>query len=93
MAKPRRGRVGFVLGPDGALVAAAVIRGDVADGARFLEALRDPLGRFVAEARREAARLSNHPQETTASAGGLRSFPQAAPGERRKWSGCRGPRE
>jgi hypothetical protein len=59
-------RLGFVLNPDGSLGAAGVIRGDVAEGARFLEALRDPLSRFVEEARREAARLSNQPRESPA---------------------------
>jgi hypothetical protein len=54
-------RLGFVLNRDGSLGAAGVVRGDVAEGARFLEALRDPLSRFVEEARREAARLSNQP--------------------------------
>jgi hypothetical protein len=59
-------RLGFVLNRDGSLGAAGVIRGDMAEGARLLEALRDPLSRFVEEARREAARLSSPPREIPA---------------------------
>jgi hypothetical protein len=59
-------RIGFLLNRHGSLEAAGVVRGDIAEGARFLEALRDPLSRFVEEARREAARLSSQPRETPA---------------------------
>jgi hypothetical protein len=50
-------RIGFLLNRHGSLEAAGVVRGDIAEGARFLEALKDPLNRFLEEARREAARL------------------------------------
>ena len=67
-------RLGFVLDRHGALEAAGVVRGDVAEGARFLAALKGPLDRFLEEARREAARLAIQPPETPRS-GAQRTAP------------------
>jgi hypothetical protein len=54
MRTPQPLRVAIVLDHNGTLQAAGIIRGDVAEGARLLGAIRDPLKTFLAEARLRA---------------------------------------
>lgn len=54
MRTPQPLRVAIVLDHNATLQAAGIIRGDVAEGARLLGAIRDPLDTFLAEARLRA---------------------------------------
>jgi hypothetical protein len=60
-------RIGILLNADGSLGAAGVVRGNVAEGAKFLAALDEPIRELVRHARREAARLASMSRETPAA--------------------------